>query len=336
MELAPPALAEIPDGAEAGMNATGPLVAVTGANGFIGRQLIPELARSGWRPRLLLRRDPIAPEWQHLRPEIVAGSLADRAALEQLVEGATAIIHVAGLIKAATRRQFFEVNCEGAAALATVAQRTAPAAHFVLISSLAAREPALSDYAASKRAGEAAVRDAVGSRATILRPPVTYGPGDRESLRIFQLARGRRVPVPGPADARAALIHVRDLARLIAALAASPPAGAVLAAADGQPQGYRRDDMMRIAARAVGNESPRLVRVPGLVLRAVALAGDTARLFGSSAMLNSQKLRELRHPDWSVPADQLARPAGWTPEFDLPAGFADAVAWYRAAGWLAD
>lgn len=310
------------------------LAAVTGANGFIGRWLVPELARCGWRVRLLLRRDPIAPEWQHLRPEIVAGSLQDPAALENLVEGATAIIHVAGLIKAATRRRFFEVNCDGAAALARAARASAPGAHFVLISSLAAREPALSDYAASKRAGESAVRDVLGSRATILRPPVVYGPGDRESLRFFQVARHRWVPVPGPADARSALIHVQDLVRLIAALAATEPAGSVMTAADARPQGYRRDEILGAAARAVGNASPRLLRAPGALLRAVAMAGDLARLFGSAAMLNSQKLREIRHADWSVPAEELARVSGWTPEFDLLTGFADAVAWYRREGWL--
>lgn len=311
-----------------------PLAAITGANGFIGRQLVPEFDRRGWRVRLLLRRDPIAPEWRQLRPEIVAGTLGDRHALANLVDGADAVIHVAGLIKAATRRRFFEVNCDGAAALAAAAREAAPGAHFVLLSSLAAREPGLSDYAASKRAGESAVTALLGTRATILRPPAVYGPGDRESLRFFQVARHRLVPVPGAPDARAALIHVRDLARLLVLLAASPPIGAVWAAADAHPQGYRWDEVLRAAARAVGNDSPRLLRAPGLLLHAVAKAGDLARLLGSASMLNSQKLRELRHPDWSVSAAELARVPGWTPEFDLAAGFADAVAWYRRAGWL--
>ena len=93
--------------------------------------------------------------------------------------------------------------------------------------------------------------------------------------------------------------------------------------------------MLTAAARAVGNDAPRLVRAPGWLLRTIALAGDVARVCGSAAMLNSQKLREIRHPDWSIPPAQMARPAGWTPEFGLESGFADAVAWYRAAGWLA-
>jgi hypothetical protein len=84
----------------------------------------------------------------------------------------------------------------------------------------------------------------------------------------------------------------------------------------------------------VDNPGARLFQAPAALLRTVALVGDVARLLGSASMLNSLKLRELRHLDWSVPASDWARPAGWSPRFDIASGFADAVAWYRRAGWL--
>ena len=315
-------------------SANAPIAAVTGATGFIGRQLVPVLARAGWRVRLLLRRDPVTPEWRHLRPEIVPGALGDGAALSRLVEDATAVIHAAGLIKATSRRRFLEINRDGVAAIAGATRRLAPQAHFMLISSLAAREPQLSDYAASKRAGETVARETLGPRLTVLRPPAVYGPGDRESLRLFRLARQRLIPLLGSPDSRSALIHVHDLARLIVALAGTVPSGGVYAAADARPEGYRWDELLAAAARAVGNQAPRLVRAPGVLLRATALAGDLAGLLGAASLVNSQKLRELRHPDWSVAPAELAHVAGWAPAFDLDAGFADTVAWYRNAGWL--
>jgi len=70
------------------------------------------------------------------------------------------------------------------------------------------------------------------------------------------------------------------------------------------------------------------------VFRAVAIGGDVGRLLGAARMLDSQKLRELLHPDWSVPASEHARPAGWTARYDLQRGFATTVEWYRRAGWL--
>jgi nucleoside-diphosphate-sugar epimerase len=311
-----------------------PLMAVTGASGFIGRHLVVALAQAGWRTRLLLRRDLDEPQWHAVRPEVVCGGLDDDAALVRLVEGADAVVHLAGVIKAARRAQFFHVNRDGAAALASTVKRCAPGAPFMLVSSLAAREPSLSDYAASKRAGEAAVLDILGPCVTVLRPPVVYGPGDRETLLFFQLARGRLVPLLGARDAVAAMIHVHDLTRLIVSLATQTPRGQVLAAADGRPEGYRWDELLGAAARAVGNPAPRFVRAPQGLLSAVALFGDLARGLGSASMLNSQKLRELRHPDWSVHAAERAQPPGWSARFDLDAGFADAVAWYRDRGWL--
>lgn len=311
-----------------------PLVALTGATGFIGRRLLRALAAAGWRTRLLLRRDPVGLGWGALEPEVVAGSLSDARALERLVEGADVVIHLAGLIKAARREAFFEVNRDGAARLAQAVRRWAPRAHAVLVSSLAAREPGLSDYAASKRAGEDAWLDVLGARATVLRPPAVYGPGDRETLVFFQLASQRVVPLLGPPQARAAMIHADDLAQLVLALADVTPQGRVLAAADGRPQGYAWAEVLGTAALSVGNAAPRFIQAPALLLRGVALAGDTGRLLGSANMLNSQKLRELRHADWSVPPAELAQVPGWSPRFDLANGFADAVAWYRHAGWL--
>jgi 2-alkyl-3-oxoalkanoate reductase len=311
-----------------------PLAAVTGASGFIGRHVVAALGSGGWRVRLLLRRVPEGSEWRQSHPEVVAGSLDDEAALVRLVQGADAVVHLAGLIKAARRKQFFDVNCQAVARLAKTVRQVAPDAHFLLVSSLAAREPALSDYAASKRAGEAAALDVLGTRVTVLRPPAVYGPHDRETLRFFQIARWPRIPLPGRADARAALIHVRDAARLLAAVAAAAPRGDVLAMADGHPEGYSWQAVLGAAARAVANPAPRFFPAPQAMLKGVALIGDVARLAGSASMLNSQKLRELRHPDWGVARDALAKPPGWAPEFDLDSGFADAVAWYRAAGWL--
>jgi 2-alkyl-3-oxoalkanoate reductase len=313
-----------------------PLAAVTGATGFIGRHLVAELHRAGWRVRLLLRREPDVAEWRELPPpQVVAGALDDDAALERLVEGADVVIHLAGLIKAARRQDFLAVNRDGAAAMARAADGVAPESHFVLVSSLAAREPQLSDYAASKRAGEGAVLDVLGARATVLRPPVVYGPGDRETLVFFQLAGRSLVPLLGSAESRAAMIHVADLVRLIVAIAREPGRGAeVRSAADERPEGYTWEELLAAAARAVGNSTPRFVRAPAVLLSSVARVGDLAKAFGSSSMIGTQKLRELRHPDWGVvPAERAGAP-GWTVQFDLERGFADAVAWYRRAGWL--
>ena len=179
------------------------LVAVTGATGFVGPHLVAALARRGWKIRLLVRRWSPLPSLDGVEADMVLGDVSDEAALRRLVDGADTVIHAAGLIKARRPSDFMTVNRDGTALLSALA----PEAIFVLLSSLAAREPQLSPYAASKRAAEEVVASRSGPWLTV-RAPAVYGPGDRETLAYFRaVARGHRSPAqasqcPAVADPR--------------------------------------------------------------------------------------------------------------------------------------
>ncbi len=306
------------------------VAALTGATGFLGRALCETLKSRGWTLRVLARPDaaPIA------GAEVVAGRLADLAALDRLVDGADLVVHVAGLVKARTPAGFGAVNILGARHMAEAAARRAPRAHVVLVSSLTAREPQLSAYAASKAAGEVEVREVVApEHLTIVRPSAIYGPGDRETLALFRAAARLPVlPSPGPARARLAIIHVADAAAQIADLAGRDAEGRVFALADGRPEGYGWRQIMREAARAVGRR-PWILPTPRAAILALGAAGSLAGRLGPARIMTLGKAREALHGDWGVRPDEQA--TGLTPaHFDLASGFADAVAWYRAQGWL--
>ncbi len=313
-----------------------PVVAITGASGFIGRRLVAAFAQSGWQIRVLARHAPDSGLWGATTADAVVGDLDSPQALAELVAGADAVVHLAGLIKASSRSAFMKVNRDGTAHLAAAVAERARKARFVQVSSLAARQPELSDYAASKQAGERVVRGVLGVRALVVRPAAVYGPGDRETLTFFRLARGPWAPLPAPAEARVALIHVEDLCALLLHHAAGNgwSGGETVEAADACPQGYSWREILQAIAVAVGNPGVRLVRVPETALRVAAACGDVGRHFGMASTLTRQKLRELQFPDWSVKAADWAHPAGWAPRFGLSDGFADAVAGYRAAGLL--
>jgi nucleoside-diphosphate-sugar epimerase len=278
---------------------------------------------------VLSRRDPATPLWTPHAPEIVPGDLADPAALGRLCAGADVLIHGAGLVKARSRAAFFDVNADGAARVAEAARE---AAHVVFVSSLTAREPALSHYSASKAAGEAAMAGALGGRLTIARPCAIYGPGDRELLPVFQAAaRSPVLPVLDSA-ARVAMIHVDDAARQIAALAATGPTRRPVTLTDDRPQGYSWRELMAEAARACGR-TPRFAPIPKALVRAAGITNDFIRVFGGTPMLTSAKARELLHPDWSVDPDE--RPDNAPPVlYSLQRGFQETVAWYRTAAWM--
>jgi len=229
----------------------GRLVAVTGATGFVGTHLVAALARRGWRLRLLVRRWSPLPSLAGVDADLVLGDVSSEQALRQLVDGADAVVHAAGLIKAKADRDFLPVNRDSAALLSALA----PDAHMLLLSSLAAREPQLSAYGASKRAGEAVVATRSGPW-TIVRAPAVYGPGDRETLAYFRAVNSGIAPQPRVPDARLSLIHVADLAEALALTLERPPANSTYEIDDGRTYTYA--DMAAAAGAALGRRPFRL------------------------------------------------------------------------------
>ena len=124
-------------------------LAITGGTGFVGSHLINVALAAGHTVKALTRRE------QAPRDEVewVLGDLGSRDALEKLVGQADAVIHVAGTINAPNAAGFDEGNVQGT--LAMLAAATAGGVQrFVHVSSLAAREPKLSLYGASKAKAE--------------------------------------------------------------------------------------------------------------------------------------------------------------------------------------
>jgi nucleoside-diphosphate-sugar epimerase len=310
------------------------LTAVTGASGFLGRQIVSALAQRGDRVRLLARDPARCGPWPGLEPEIVQGDLTDVSAMRRFAEGADAVIHCAGLISARSRHEFFMVNARGAGGMAQAVEEAAPDARLVLVSSLAAREPELSSYAASKATGEAAARKVLGEdRVLVIRPPAIYGPGDRATLPLFRMAaRDRFLPDIRPADGRVALIHVEDAAGLIADLGASDATGTITLGGD-LPEGYAWRDLALALAATCGRKPPFVTIPPWLIHVAAAAIGTAANVGGKPAVFSPGKARELLHANWSVTAEEMG-PRPQTIRYGLHEGLAQTAAWYREHGWL--
>ena len=299
-------------------------LAITGGTGFVGARLLSAATSNGHVVRALTRRamDP--------RPGVdwVAGTLDQSAALQALVEGADAVIHVAGVINGRTAADFDSCNVEGTKTLLDAAQ-AGRVKKFVHVSSLAAREPKLSLYGASKAKSEALVA-ASALQWAIVRPPAVYGPGDKETLELFKMARRGLVLLP-PAG-RISLIHVDDLVSLLLALAEpGSPTGVTIEADDGRPGGWTHGEFADALANAFGRRATNL-SMPAAVLRLGARADRLLR--GDAAKLTADRAAYFSHPDWVVDPAKAAPAEYWTPRIDTPQGLVATAAWYRAQGWL--
>jgi nucleoside-diphosphate-sugar epimerase len=299
-------------------------IAVTGGTGFIGGALLGRARDSGLQIVALTRR----PQVSDAGVTWCAGDLSRPEALAELVSGADAVIHLAGTVSAVDPAAFAEGNVAGTARLLEAAE-SAGVKRFVFVSSLAAREPALSAYGASKAEAEALVRQSA-LPWTIVRPPAVYGPGDRDMLELFRAARWGVVPMPR--GGRASLIHVDDLTRLLLALvAAEGPGGQVYEPDDGRPGGWSHGEL----GRAIGDAVCRRVRVIELAPRTLrwAARADTA-VRGARAKLTPDRAGYMAHPDWAVSSAARVPPELWAPEVATPEGLGETARWYRSQGWL--
>ncbi len=312
------------------------LAAVTGATGFIGRHVVSALRRQGWDVRALARRHPTELLSPHHRFEVVLGDLADASALDRLVRGADAIIHLGGLVKALRRDDFYNANEGGTERLLRAAAAAAATAMLIHVSSLAAREPQLSPYCDSKRRAELKVEALCGDRIwTILRPPAVYGPGDREILPLFKAARLGIVPYPAAPGAAFSMIHVADLAEaIVACLGRSGPPQATFEIDDGVPGGYRWPDILGALGEAVGRR-PLGLRLPRAGLALAARANLLlARIDGAPRMLLPHKVAEVYWTDWVARGTRLQDVSAWQPTFDAWSGFRDTAKRYEMAHLL--
>ena len=297
------------------------IIAMTGATGFLGGHVLTRLL-AGHDVRALTRR--AQPDRQ--RVTWIEGALDDEAALSRLCARAQAVVHVAGVVNG-DAAAFDAGNRAGTVSVLRAAEG-AGAARFVHVSSLAAREPQLSIYGASKRAAE----DAVAASTLdwrIVRPPAIYGPGDTENLELFRFAR--RGVVPLPPGGRMSVIHADDMARLIVALIDGGPTHALYEADDGMPGGWSHKDFGRAIGSAVGRKVL-TVPLPVALVRVAAVIDGHLR--GSKAKMTPDRAAYFCHPDWTVDPAKRPSPAFWRPQISTAAGLAATAAWYRNAGWL--
>jgi nucleoside-diphosphate-sugar epimerase len=329
----------------------GPIL-VTGATGFLGGLLVRRLLAVGLAPERLrcLVRDPARATAGGLpAASLWSGDLADPAAagLVAAAAGVRLVLHLAGTLKGHQPADYDAVNVHGTARLlAAMAAAAAPAAHVVLVSSLAAAGPSVdgagsaalpaaarpvSWYGDSKRRGEQLVVDRAPAW-TILRPPVIYGPGDAATRLMFRQACSLVCAAP-PRPQPLSVMHADDVVEAILAAAVRRPARGILPL-DG-PERTDTHAFLRAIAHACDRRA-RLVRVPlGLAALAAAASDGVGRLRNRTSYFNRDKVRELRAAGWVADGGEAALALGVSPTIGLAAGLrsvALAEGFVRGAG----
>lgn len=249
---------------------------VLGGAGFIGRYVVQRLARRGAVVTVVSRH---ASRARFLQPmggvgqiALIDASLADEPALAAAIAGADAVVNAVGILAEGGGQRFAAIQHEGAQRIARLAA-AAGVRHLVHLSAIGADPASPSAYAASKAAGEAAMRAAFPP-ATILRPSVVFGAEDQFFNRFAEMTRLAPVlPLIGGGRTRFQPVHVGDVADAVMA-ALDQPAAHGRTFELGGPRVMSFREVLELLCRVIGRPGILLLPVP------FPLAGLLALLTG--------------------------------------------------------
>jgi len=318
------------------------LTALTGAGGFLGSALVQLARRSGHRIRAIRRSVPPGPPDR----ENPQADLLDLEALQRAFEGATTVIHAAGLahvFRAGSRpsRDFHTVNVLGTRNVMTAAFRCS-VRHVVLISSVsvyggATRGPRdetcpcapEGPYAASKLESERTAIEAAqgaGIRLTILRMATLYGSGDPGNVaRLIRLIDRSRFVWIGSGSNRKSLVHKEDAARACFASVIAPGPDVELFNVSSLPVTMR--EIVETIGKALGRKLPDWEIPAQAVLGLLTTLESLTRRGAPLDRVRSTLLKWTS--DDSYGADKIQDKLGFRAEIELSEGIAEEVRGYR-------
>lgn len=313
-------------------------VLVTGASGFVGGHLCPELMAAGWTVRAVVRNPEAARRLPEGVEHFMISGIGSETDWAEGLEGVDAVAHLAGRAHVTHEESadpmgaYREVNVGGTRRLAEACSE-AGVCRLVFVSSVKAvgegapvaytEETACRPedaYGVSKLEAEGALAEVftrTGLEAVVLRPPLVYGPGVKANfLRLLGLVeRGLPLPFGSVKNARS-MVYVGNLVGAILLCLEHPAAsGGTFFVADGEPPSTRglvmkMGEALKRPARLVPVPVP-LLRLGG---RVTGRSAEVDRLVGSLTM-STEKIR--RH-------------LGWSPRYSVDDGLRETVNWYKA------
>ncbi len=325
----------------------GDLVSLTGGTGFVGSHVADALLAAGYRVRALVRRPDDVAWLKGTGVDLVKGDVRDAATLPALVEGAAAVVHVAGKTSARSEAEYMAANAAGTENVAAATRAHAPGAHVVLVSSQAAGGPSrdglpvtpssaprpVSSYGRSKLAGEEALRRA-GVPFTILRPCAVYGPRETAIRDLFVAASKGVVPVLAGGKPRIHMVYGPDVAAAVKGALDRGPRGETFYVAHPEVLDYAS-----IAETLAGLPSRRPFRLPlpGAVIRGAGHIAGALSVFAKGApVFNSEKADEMLQDAWLCDVSDAQIALGQPFRTDFATGSQLTWEWYLERGWLVD
>ncbi len=204
---------------------TGKIITVFGGSGFLGRYVVRELAKEGWRVRVAVRNPNDA---HHLQTSGGVGQIAltqanvrDEASVARAVQNADAVVNLVGILFPRGKQNFKAIQSDGPERIARLSGE-AGVQRFIQMSAIGADSNSKSTYARTKGDGEAWVHRHMPN-ATILRPSIVFGPEDDFFNRFASMATiAPALPLVGGGKTKFQPVFVGDVADAVMRCLADP------------------------------------------------------------------------------------------------------------------
>ncbi len=328
-------------------------ILVTGATGFVGKNLVKALLQKNHNVTCAVRNPKkavILKEWG--AELLIIPDLSKFDIIADKVNKEDVVVHIAGTVRAVSEKDYIKTNAEGTKKVAQTVLTTEKRPFMIYLSSLAAAGPSKLDkpiteehyespitpYGRSKFMGELMLKSVYRAyncnNFCILRPPVIYGPFDKDVYTFFKLAKQGILPVPGNGKSRISIIHVNDVVESIfcAIHNIDKASGNIYFIDDNKD--YSWLEICEFFRQAVNPQAVNL-KTPIFISSLVAQFGELYKFITKKpALLDRDKITEMKISAWTSRSYKIRKELGFKNKIDLKDGIYQTYRWYKDNRWL--
>ncbi len=331
-------------------------ILITGASGFIGQQLAEAVAAKGYKAIASVRKSSDI-RWlkKHNIPCMVMEPGMKDTLYPKLKEvseihgSISCIVHNAGITQAYSQQTYEDINYGFTKDLIDAfITLGSPYPQFIFISSIAALGPGpadgkssiseeqspqpVSDYGKSKLKAESCFHNDLPFNWTVVRPAVVYGPRERNLFKLIRTLNQGLELYPAGKKQLLSLIHVEDLVEAYMVLMDSEPQNKTYNLSDGKV--YEAVFLNRVIKELL-NKKTLSIQLPYAMLKTIAaVATVVGRIMQKPSIINNDKLKEMKQPNWSCDASSIQKDTGFKPKITLTEGMTQTIKWYKDNDWI--
>jgi len=319
---------------------------VTGANGFVGSNLVRALLKKGYDVTCMVRSVSNLSSLENLPVSFKYADYRSIPSLQEACKEQDIVFHIAAKVREINEKRYFDANVEVTRNLLEAIKGN-NIEKFVFLSTQAAAGPAdglspktetctcnpLSYYGKSKLEAERVVREECPVPWVIIRPPSVYGPYDKDFLQYFKLVEKHLAPLAGFKKKYLSLVYVEDLVQMIILTADNERANnEIFFTGDGNV--YLLEDFIDAVKKAMNKKAIKL-HIPIFLSYILAAFNECMKYFTKKqATINLQKVKEMQQCYWLCSIEKAQNILNYKPHYSLQEGVNKTYQWYKEHQWL--